>query len=272
MENNTKNFDNWVKRYSRHILLQDVGERGQKKLNSARVLVVGAGGLGCPAIIYLSAAGVGKIGVVDMDVVDLSNLQRQILHTEKDLGKLKTQSAKEKIAALNKDVKVITHNEKLISKNIIDIIREYDIVIDGSDNFPTRYLLNDSCVLERKPLIYGAIFRFEGQATTIIPGETPCYRCMFPNAPPPGTVPSCQEAGVIGVLPGVIGLVQATEAIKHILNIGSPLNGRLLLYDALSMEFREVKIKKDPSCPVCGEKPTIKELKMVDYENVCGIK
>jgi len=259
-----------IKRYSRHIILPEVGGVGQKKLNNAKVLVIGAGGLGCPTIIYLAAAGVGKIGIVDMDFVDLSNLQRQILHTTKDIGKLKTKSAKEKINALNPEVEVVQHNEKITSENALDIIKDYDVIIDGCDNFPTRYLVNDACVFENKPLIHGAIFRFEGQATTIIPNDGPCYRCLFPKPPPPGMVPSCQEAGVLGVLPGIIGLVQATEAVKYILNIGKLLKGRLLLYDALNMEFREVKIQKDPNCPVCGKNPTIKEL--IDYDEFCGLK
>lgn len=259
----------WVKRYSRHILLKDVGEQGQRRLNNAKVLVVGAGGLGCPAIVYLAAAGIGKIGVADMDVVDLSNLQRQILHTTQDIGKKKVESVKEKINALNPDVKLITYTEKLTSRNAREIIKDFDIVIDGSDNFPARYLINDACVFERKVLIFGAVFRFEGQVTTIIPNETPCYRCIFPNPPPQGMVPSCQEAGVLGVVPGIIGIIQATEAIKFILNIGNLLKGRLLLYDALSMEFNEVKIKKDRKCRICGENPTINEL--VDYEEFCNI-
>ncbi|ODS40358.1 MAG: adenylyltransferase [Candidatus Altiarchaeales archaeon WOR_SM1_79] len=259
-----------IKRYSRHIILPEVGGKGQEKINNAKVLAIGAGGLGCPSIIYLAAAGVGKIGVVDMDVVDLSNLQRQILHTTKDLEKLKTQSVEEKLNALNPDVKVIQHNERITSENALDIIKDYDIVIDGCDNFPTRYLVNDACVFENKPLVHGAIFRFEGQVTTIIPDDGPCYRCLFHEPPPPGTVPSCQEAGVLGVLPGIVGVIQATEAIKYILGIGNLLKGRLLLYDALNMEFREVKVPKDPDCPVCGENPTIKEL--IDYEEFCGLK
>lgn len=259
-----------IKRYSRHIILPEVGGKGQKKLNNAKVLVIGAGGLGCPTIIYLAAAGIGKIGVVDMDVVDLSNLQRQILHTTKDIDKLKTESVKEKLNLLNPGVEVIQHNERITSDNALEIIKDYDIIIDGCDNFPTRYLINDACVFENKPLIHGAIFRFEGTSTIIIPNEGPCYRCLFPEPPPPGMVPSCQEAGVLGVLPGIIGVIQATEAVKYVLGIGNSLKGRLLIYDALSMEFREVKVPKDPNCPVCGETPTIKEL--IDYENFCGLK
>lgn len=259
-----------IKRYSRHIILPEVGGKGQKKLNNAKILVIGAGGLGCPVIIYLAAAGIGKIGVVDMDVVDLSNLQRQILHTTNDINKLKTLSVKEKVTALNPDVEIIQHNKKITSENALEIIKDYDVIIDGSDNFPTRYLVNDACVFENKPLIYGAIFRFEGQVTTIIPNDGPCYRCLFPEPPPPGMIPSCQEAGVLGVLPGIIGVIQATEAMKYILNIGNLLKGRMMLYDALRMEFQEVNVPKDTNCPVCGKNPTI--TKLIDYEEFCGLK
>ncbi|MFZ2456069.1 MAG: molybdopterin-synthase adenylyltransferase MoeB [Candidatus Altiarchaeia archaeon] len=259
-----------IKRYSRHILLPEIGGKGQKKLNTAKVLVIGAGGLGCPAIVYLAAAGIGKIGVADMDSVDLSNLQRQILHTTKDVGKLKTVSAAEKINALNPDVEVVSYNERITSENVLEIIRGYDVVIDGCDNFPTRYLVNDACVFERKPLIHGALFRFEGEVSTIIPYDGPCYRCLFHEPPPPGLVPSCHEAGVLGVLPGVIGVLQATEAVKYILKIGNLLKGRMLLYDALSMEFREVNVPRDPGCPVCGNNPTI--TKLIDYEEFCGLR
>lgn len=260
--------DEQIKRYSRHIILPEVGGKGQKKLKNAKVLCVGAGGLGSPVAFYLAAAGVGTIGIVDMDKVDVSNLQRQILHTTKDVGKLKVDSAKETLQSINPDVQVLTYSEKLSSKNVKKIIKDFDIVIDGCDNFATRYLVNDACYFDKKPNVYGSVFQFEGRATLFVPGDGPCYRCLHPFPPPPGEVPSCQEAGVLGVLPGLIGLVQATEAIKLILGLGNPLKGRLLLYDALSMTFREVKIKKDPDCPLCGKNPKIKDL--IDYEHFCS--
>lgn len=259
-----------IERYSRHIILPEVGGKGQKKLLESKVLIVGAGGLGSPSIYYLAAAGIGTIGIIDADIVELSNLQRQIIHSTHDLGKLKVESAKETVLGLNDDVKVITYKERLDSSNIMEIIKDYDIVLDGTDNFPTRYLINDACYLTGKTNIHGSIFRFEGQATVFKPDAGPCYRCLYPEPPPPGAVPSCQEAGVLGVLPGIIGVIQAIETIKVLLDIGSPLIGRLLMYDALTMEFREVRIRKDPDCPLCGEKPTIKAL--VDYVQFCGIR
>lgn len=259
-----------IKRYSRHIILPEVGGKGQKKLLSSKVLLIGAGGLGSPAAYYLAAAGVGTIGIVDFDVVDLSNLQRQILHSTNDIGKPKVESAKETLTALNPDVKVIPYKEKLTSENIMEIIRDYDVIVDGCDNFPTRYLVNDACVLSGKVNVHGSIFRFEGQATVFDPKNGPCYRCLYPVPPPPGMVPSCQEAGVLGVLPGIIGTIQAVETIKILLGIGNTLTGRLLLFDALRMSFRELKLKKDPACPVCGSNATIKHL--IDYEEFCGMR
>ena len=261
--------DEQIERYSRHIILPEVGGKGQRKLLESKVLVIGAGGLGSPSAFYLAAAGIGQIGIVDNDVVELSNLQRQIIHGTPDLGRAKTESAKETINNLNSDVNVVTYQERLTSKNIMNIIKDYDIVLDGTDNFPTRYLVNDACALAKKTNVHGSIFRFEGQATVIKPFDGPCYRCLYPQPPPPGAVPSCSEAGVLGVLPGIIGVIQAIEAIKIILGIGEPLIGRLLIYDALDMEFREVKVRRDPACPLCGDNPTIKEL--IDYEQFCGI-
>jgi molybdopterin-synthase adenylyltransferase len=261
--------DEQINRYSRHIILPEVGGKGQKKLLDAKVFLVGAGGLGSPAAFYLAAAGIGKIGIVDNDNVDLSNLQRQILHSTKDVGYPKTQSAKETIEDLNPDVEVAPYTDRLNSENIIDIIKDYDVILDGSDNFPTRYLVNDACVMLGKPLSHGAIFRFDGQATTIIPGEGPCYRCLYETPPPPDLVPSCQEAGVLGVIAGIIGVIQATEVIKLILGKGKLLNGKLLLYDSLGMDFKKLKIQRNPSCPICGENPTIKEL--IDYEEFCQV-
>ena len=259
-----------IKRYSRHIILPEVGGEGQKRIREGRILVIGAGGLGAPALYYLAAAGIGTLGVADMDVVDLSNLQRQIIHTQKDIGRGKTQSAREKINALNHDIKVVEYTEKISSENILEILKDYDVVVDGCDNFPTRYLVNDAAILTGKAIAHGAILRFDGQATTIVPGKGPCYRCLFREPPPPGMVPSCHEAGVLGVLPGIIGVIQATEALKYILGKGRLLTGRLLLYNALDMSFKEVKIPRDPECPVCGENPTIKEL--IDYEEFCNIR
>jgi len=249
--------------------MPEVGIEGQQKLGDAGILLIGAGGLGSPLGLYLAAAGVGRLGVVDFDTVDFTNLQRQIIHRTEDVGRLKVESAKERIAGINPDVQVATFNLKLSRENITDLLKGYDIVIDGTDNFPTRYLVNDACVFQKKPNVYGSIFRFDGQATVFSPFKGPCYRCLYPEPPPPGMVPSCAEGGVLGVLPGVIGLIQATEAIKLILGQGSPLIGRLLLYNALKMEFREVTLKRDPACPVCGERPTITEL--IDYEAFCGL-
>jgi len=261
-----------LSRYSRHFLLSEVGEAGQAKLLDAKVLCVGAGGLGSPAAFYLAAAGVGTIGIIDDDVVDLSNLQRQILHTNDRVGELKIDSARKTLNALNPDVKVIGYPERLSSANIMRIIEDqnYDIIVDGCDNFPTRYLINDACVMTGKPNVHGSIFQFEGQVTVFYPGHGPCYRCLFPEPPPPGAAPSCAEAGVLGVLPGIVGSVQALEAIKLILGIGKPLVGRMVYFDTLSMELRIHKLRQDPECPACGENPTITEL--VDYEEFCGLR
>ncbi|HDZ62742.1 MAG TPA: molybdopterin-synthase adenylyltransferase MoeB [Nitrospirae bacterium] len=258
-----------LKRYSRHIILPEVGGKGQKKISSAKVFMIGAGGLGCPVGYYLAAAGVGTIAIVDNDTVELSNLQRQIAHSVKTLGVNKAESAKATFEALNPDVNVIAIKERINSKNIKDLIKDYDVIVDGSDNFPTRYLINDACVMLNKPLVSGAILRFEGQVTTILPGDGPCYRCLFEEPPPPGLVPSCQEAGVLGVLAGVIGTLQATEVLKLILGKGDPLKGELLIYDALGTKFRKVRIPKNADCPVCGENPTITEL--TDSEEYCSI-
>lgn len=259
------------RRYSRHLLIPEVGEAGQQKLLDAKVLLVGAGGLGAPAALYLSAAGVGTIGVLDLDAVDDSNLQRQVIHTIDRVGMPKVESAKMTIEALNPDVKVITHDTYLTKENVLDIFAPYDIILDGTDNFATRYLINDACVLLKKPNVHGSIFRFEGQATTFIAGEGPCYRCLFPDPPPPELAPSCAEAGVLGLLPGTIGLIQATEVAKLILGIGEPLVGRLLTYDALSTTFRELRLSRDPDCPMCGpHAPT--SLEEIEYSDVgCAI-
>jgi len=256
-------------RYGRHLIIPEVGLEGQRRLKSASVLIIGAGGLGSPLAFYLTAAGVGRIGIVDFDVVDLSNLQRQILHTTKDVGRSKLESAREKLESLNPNVKIETYEMRLTSENALDLIKEYDIVVDGTDNFPTRYLVNDACVFLKKPNVYGSIFRFEGQVSVFYADKGPCYRCLYKEPPPPGLVPSCAEGGVLGVLPGIIGTIQALETIKLILGIGEPLIGKLLLFDALMMKFRELKLRKDPECPVCGENPTVKEL--IDYEAFCGI-
>lgn len=258
-----------IKRYGRHLLMPEVGLAGQKKLKASSVLLIGAGGLGSPAALYLAAAGVGKIGVVDFDVVDHSNLQRQILHGTADIGRPKLQSAAERIHAINPHVIVDLHEVRLDSSNALEIIKNYDVVLDGTDNFPTRYLVNDACVLLHKPNVYGSIFRFEGQASVFYADKGPCYRCLYSEPPPPGLVPSCAEGGVFGVLPGIIGTIQALETIKVLLGIGNPLTGRLLLFDALKMEFRELKLRKNPECPICGSNPTIREL--IDYEAFCGI-
>jgi sulfur-carrier protein adenylyltransferase/sulfurtransferase len=256
-------------RYSRHFLLPEVGEQGQAKLLDAKVLLIGAGGLGSPAALYLAAAGGGTLGVVDMDVVDLSNLQRQILHTNDRIGMPKVESARMTLQALNPDVRVVEFREHLSSENAFRIFEQFDIVVNGCDNFPTRYLANDACVLLKKPLVDGAIWQFEGQATVFNPPAGPCYRCMFPEPPPPGAVPSCAEAGVLGVLPGLVGSVQALEAIKLILGIGKPLIGRMMHFDTLAGEVRILKLRRDPNCKVCGDNPTIKEL--IDYEVFCGL-
>ncbi len=259
-----------VKRYSRHLIMPEIGMEGQRKLKAARVLCIGAGGLGSPATLYLAAAGVGTIGLVDFDVVDFSNLQRQILHGTSDVGRPKLQSAQQRLSDVNPGVRIETHEAMLSSENALDILGGYDIVIDGTDNFPTRYLVNDACVFLGKPNVYGSIFRFEGQASIFATEEGPCYRCLYPEPPPPGLVPSCAEGGVLGVLPGIIGTIQATEAIKLITGVGQPLIGRLLVFDALRMQFREMKMRKDPACPVCGEHPTVREL--IDYEEFCGVR
>ncbi len=261
--------DEQIERYSRHIMLPEVGGVGQTKMLEAKVLLIGAGGLGSPAAYYLAAAGIGNLGIVDFDVVDLSNLQRQIIHSTKRIGMLKTESAKQTIAELNPDVKVTLFNEKLTSENILRIFEGYDYILDGTDNFATRYLINDACVMTGKTNIHGSIFRFEGQATVFKPGDGPCYRCLYPEPPPPGLMPNCQEGGVLGVLAGVIGNLQVVETLKMILGIGKPLIGTLLIYDALSTEFRKLKLKRDANCPVCGENPTITEL--IDYEEFCGL-
>ena len=258
-----------VARYSRHVILPEVGMEGQLKLKAARVLCIGAGGLGSPVALYLAAAGVGTIGVVDFDQVDYSNLQRQIIHGTPDVGRSKLESAKERLNALNPEVEVVTYEMAVSSQNALELFSGYDLVVDGTDNFPTRYLVNDACVLSGKPNIYGSIYRFEGQASVFATTDGPCYRCMFPEPPPPGLVPSCAEGGVLGILPGVVGTIQATEAVKVILGAGEPLIGRFLLFDALKMRFRELKVRKDPECPVCGDHPTVTEL--IDYEQFCGI-
>lgn len=261
--------DEQIERYSRHIMLPEVGGVGQIKMLEAKVLLVGAGGLGSPAAYYLAAAGIGNLGIVDFDVVDLSNLQRQIIHSTKRIGMLKTESAKKTIEELNPDVKVTLFNEKLTSENILRIFEGYDYILDGTDNFATRYLINDACVMTGKTNIHGSIFRFEGQATVFKPGDGPCYRCLYPEPPPPGLVPNCQEGGVLGVLAGVIGNLQVVETLKLILGKGKSLIGTLLIYDALNTEFRKLKLKRDSNCPVCGENPTITEL--IDYEEFCGL-
>ncbi len=258
-----------LSRYSRHLILPEVGMEGQQKLKAARVLCVGTGGLGSPLALYLAAAGVGTLGLVDFDVVDASNLQRQIIHSTNDIGRKKLDSAEEKLKALNPALNVVKHETMLSSANALDILKDYDVVADGTDNFPTRYLVNDACVLLGKPNVYGSIFRFEGQASVFATKEGPCYRCLYPEPPPPGLVPSCAEGGVLGVLPGLLGVIQATEAIKLILGKGESLVGRLLLVDALNMRFRELKLRKNPDCPVCGPHPTV--TKLIDYQQFCGI-
>ncbi|HVS40147.1 MAG TPA: molybdopterin-synthase adenylyltransferase MoeB [Gemmataceae bacterium] len=259
-----------VARYSRHLIMPEVGMDGQKRLKAASVLLIGAGGLGSPLGLYLAAAGVGRLGLVDFDVVDFSNLQRQVMHGTPDVGRPKLDSARDRLQAINPEVRVDCYETHLKSENAFQILEPYDIVIDGTDNFPTRYLVNDACVLLKKPNIYGSIFRFDGQASVFYPGRGPCYRCLYPEPPPPGEVPSCAEGGVLGVLPGLIGCIQATEAVKLILGRGEPLIGRLLLYDALQMSFREFKVRRNPKCPICGDHPTIKQL--IDYDQFCGIR
>jgi adenylyltransferase/sulfurtransferase len=258
-----------IQRYSRHLILPEVGLEGQRKLKAGRVLCVGAGGLGSPAALYLAAAGVGTIGIIDFDTVDASNLQRQILHGTADIGRSKLQSARDRLSALNPGVTIETHDAALTSANALELFRDYDVILDGTDNFSTRYLVNDACVILGKPNAYGSIFRFEGQASVFATKDGPCYRCLYPEPPPPGLVPSCAEGGVLGVLPGVIGTIQATESIKLLLGAGGTLIGRLLLYDAWNMRFRELKLRRDPECPVCGEHPTVREL--IDYDQFCGI-
>jgi adenylyltransferase/sulfurtransferase len=259
-----------IRRYSRHLILPEVGLAGQKKICSTSVVCIGAGGLGSPIAMYLAAAGIGKIGIVDFDTVDFSNLQRQIIHATADAGRSKAESARETILGINPNVEVVLHNTRLTSENALEILAQYDIVVDGTDNFPTRYLTNDACVLLKKPNVYGSIFRFEGQASVFAPHlNGPCYRCLYPEPPPPGMVPSCAEGGVLGVLPGIIGTIQATEILKLALGKGSSLIGRLLLFNALEMKFREVRLRRDPKCPLCGENPSITQL--IDYEMFCGL-
>jgi adenylyltransferase/sulfurtransferase len=259
-----------IKRYSRHLIMPEVGVDGQRRLKAGKVLCIGAGGLGSPAAMYLAAAGVGTIGLVDYDVVDFSNLQRQIIHGTPDVGRSKLASAKDRLHAINPHVDIPTYETALSSDNALELFAPYDVILDGTDNFPTRYLTNDACVLLGKPNAYGSIFRFEGQASVFATKNGPCYRCLYPEPPPPGLVPSCAEGGVLGVLPGIIGVIQATEAVKLIAGIGEPLIGRFLIYDALRMHFRELKLRKDPDCPVCGTHPTIK--KLIDYEQFCGLR
>lgn len=258
-----------IRRYSRHLIMPEVAMSGQRRLKAASVLMIGAGGLGSPLGLYLAAAGVGRLGIVDFDVVDETNLHRQVLHGTKDVGRPKLESARERLADLNPNVTIETHETALSSENALDLIRSYDIVVDGTDNFPTRYLVNDACVLLDKPNVYGSIFRFEGQASVFHSGDGPCYRCLYPEPPPPGLVPSCAEGGVLGILPGIIGVIQATETVKLILGVGESLSGRLLLFDALGMSFRELRLRRDPACPICGPNRTIHAL--IDYHEFCGV-
>src|ERR1700751_1202286 len=259
-----------IQRYSRHLIMPEVGMEGQQKLKAARVLCVGTGGLGSPLALYLTAAGVGTLGIVDFDVVDVTNLQRQIIHSTADVGRKKLDSAAEKLKAINPYINIRKFDTRLSSENALELFRDFDIIVDGTDNFPTRYLVNDACVLSGKLNVYGSIFRFEGQASVFATKDGPCYRCLYPEPPPPGLVPSCAEGGVLGILPGLVGLIQATEAIKLILGIGQPLIGRLLLVDALGMKFRELKLRKNPDCVVCGTHPTV--TKLIDYEEFCGLR
>jgi len=263
--------DEQINRYSRHIILPEVGGKGQAKISAGKVLIIGAGGLGAPAALYLGAAGVGTIGIADGDEVDLTNLQRQIIHHTPDVGRPKVLSAKEKINQINPDVKVVTYQKRVDSHNILEIMKDYDVVMDGTDNFAAKFLINDAAVMAGKPLVHGGILRFVGQIFTIMPGETACYRCVFHNPPPPNAVPTCKEAGVLGAIAGQIGVLQATEVLKLIIGIGKPLKNRLLTYDALKLKWREIALKKNPDCPVCGENPKIKSL--IDYEQtVCELK
>src|SRR5215469_9683004 len=259
-----------IQRYARHLIMPEVAMEGQKRLKAAKVLCIGTGGLGSPLSLYLAAAGVGTIGLVDFDVVDVSNLQRQIIHFTADVGRPKVQSAQEKLQAINPDLAIIRHEHPIDSSNALAIFAGYDVIVDGTDNFPTRYLVNDACVLLGKPNVYGSIFRFDGQASVFFPPQGPCYRCLYPEPPPPGLVPSCAEGGVLGILPGLIGCIQATEAIKLIIGKGDTLIGRLVLYDALAMTFHEFKVRRNPKCPICGDNPTIKQL--IDYEQLCGVR
>src|SRR5579871_5677951 len=259
-----------VARYSRHLIMPEVALEGQKKLKASRVLLIGAGGLGAPLGLYLAAAGVGRIGLVDFDVVDFSNLQRQVIHGTPDVGRPKLHSARDRLKAINPEVQLDLYETHLTSANALEIFKPYDIIIDGTDNFPTRYLVHDACVLLHKPNVYGSIFRFDGQASVFFSPEGPCYRCLYPEPPPPGEVPSCAEGGVLGILPGLVGCIQATEAVKLLLGQGSPLVGRLLLYDALQMTFQEFKVRRNPKCPMCGDRPTI--TKLIDYEEFCGVR
>jgi sulfur-carrier protein adenylyltransferase/sulfurtransferase len=259
-----------IARYSRHLIMPEVGMEGQKRLKASRVLLIGAGGLGSPLGLYLAAAGIGRIGLVDFDVVDFSNLQRQVLHGTPDVGRPKLHSARDRLAAINPEVQIDLYETRLTSANALTLFEPYDLVIDGTDNFPTRYLVNDACVLLKKTNVYGSIFRFDGQASVFAPGQGPCYRCLYPEPPPPGEVPSCAEGGVLGILPGLIGCIQATEAVKLLLGKGSTLIGRLLLYDALQMRFREFTVRRNPQCPACGDHPTV--TKLIDYEQFCGVR
>jgi adenylyltransferase/sulfurtransferase len=259
-----------IQRYSRHIVLPEVGGIGQKRLNRASVLIVGAGGLGSPIAMYLAAAGIGKIGIVDDDVVDLSNLQRQILHTTADIGRKKVESARETLLGLNPELEIVPHDLRLSASNILDVLDQYDVVAEGSDNFPTKFLVNDACVMTRTPLSMAGIFRFSGQLLTVLPGQGPCYRCLIPQPPPPGAIPSCQEAGVLGAMAGVVGIMQATEIVKLILGKGDVLNGRFLLFDALQMRFEPIEVKRNPECPVCSESPSITAL--IDYDIACDMQ
>jgi sulfur-carrier protein adenylyltransferase/sulfurtransferase len=256
-------------RYARHLILPEVGPEGQRKLKGSRVLLVGAGGLGSPLGLYLAAAGIGTLGIVEFDVVDATNLQRQVLHGTSDIGRPKLDSARDRLREVNPHVEVVAHATRLTSDNAFEILQDYDVVVDGSDNFPTRYLVNDACVMLAKPYVYGSIFRFEGQVSVFGAPGGPCYRCLFAEPPPPGLVPSCAEGGVLGVLPGIVGSIQALEAIKLLLGVGEPLVGRLLMFDALKLRFRELQLRRDPECPVCGENPTVRDL--IDYERFCGL-
>ncbi len=259
-----------ILRYSRHLIMPEVGMEGQLKLKAAKVLLIGTGGLGAPLGLYLTAAGVGRLGLVDFDVVDFTNLQRQVTFTTQDVGKRKIEAARDRLHGLNPEIQIDTHEVKLTSENALDILRDYDIIVDGTDNFPTRYLVNDACVLLGKPNVYGSIFRFEGQATVFALDDGPCYRCLYPEPPPPGLVPSCAEGGVLGVLPGIVGSIQANETIKLIIGRGESLKGRLLIFDALKMKFRELRLRKNPDCPICGTHRTV--TKLIDYEEFCGLR